>query len=167
MGSTAVKKFIWGPWSAFGLVTALIAAGADQFHKWWMIEIYAIAKRGRVALTDFLDVVMVWNKGISYGLLRATGPGLLVGVQILVGLFMVVWLARVGNRLQALASGLIIGGAIGNISDRLRFGAVADFFHFHAGSYSWYVFNLADVWIVAGAVLFVYDSFTGRGKTGR
>ena len=149
----------WGPFSLFGLAVAAIALGIDQAFKWWMLQVVDFAARGKLEVTPFFDLLLVWNRGISYGLLPNLGAWPLVAIQVLVSVFMVLWLAGADNRFRALAAGLIIGGALGNITDRLRFGAVADFFHFHIGSYSWYVFNLADVAIVAGAAFLVYDSF--------
>jgi signal peptidase II len=77
---------------------------------------------------------------------------------------MIVWLLRTADRLVAVAIGLVIGGALGNAIDRHLYGAVADFFRLHAFGYQWYVFNLADVAIVAGVALLLYDSFNGKGK---
>jgi signal peptidase II len=139
---------------AIGLLTALVAIGVDQAHKAWMLGPFAIAEKGRIALTPFLDLVMVWNRGISYGLLAQDGDfgrWALIGLGCLGALLFGWWLWGTRRPLAAVALGLVIAGALSNAIDRLVHGAVADFFLFHLGSFEWYVFNFADVWIVAGA----------------
>ena len=138
-----------------GLATALAGVLADQAHKAWMLGPYAIDEKGRVALTPYLDLVMVWNRGVSYGLLTQDGDlgrWLLILFGIGGAILFGVWLWNTRRILSALSLGLVIGGAISNVIDRLVHGAVADFFLFHAGGFEWYVFNLADVWIVAGVI---------------
>lgn len=152
--------------NALGAVAALAALMLDQAHKYWMLKVYDIAARQPVTLTPFLDLVLSWNYGVSYSLF-ATHDGaaryamLAVQGAIVVGL--IVWLQRGTNHLGALALGLVIGGALGNMTDRLARGAVADFFHLHTtlpvGPLANYVFNVADVAITAGVALLLYESF--------
>ena len=127
-----------------------------------MLDVYGIAEKGRVAVTPFLDFVFVKNTGISYSLFDQdsfTGQLALAGFGLLASIALWVWLARgATNRLMALSIGLIIGGALGNAIDRVRIGGVADFFSLHAFGFYWYVFNIADVAIVAGVVGLLYDS---------
>jgi signal peptidase II len=148
------------------MVTVLI----DQAHKAWMLYVYDIGAKGTVTITPFFDLVLVWNQGISYGLLpqeSAAGRLGLILFALVASLALTVWLARLESRLTAIAIGLIIGGAIGNAIDRILYGAVADFFSFHAFGYQWYVFNVADTAIVAGVVGLLYDSlFRGHKKAG-
>lgn len=155
-------RWFWGRWSQFGLAIALLTLLADQAHKWWMLEVYRIQDRGRVAVTPFLDLVYVKNLGISYGLLAQHGElaqWLLAGFALLAAVGLTWWLAAGGSgRLWAASLGLLIGGAIGNAVDRLRLGGVADFFSLHAYGFYWYVFNIADVAIVAGVIGLLYDS---------
>ncbi len=153
-----------GPLSSLGLVTALSVFLLDQAHKAWMIYIYEIGKRGRVEITPFLDLVMVWNPGVSYGLFRQDsdlGRYALAGFALAVCIGLLVWLAQQSNRLAAASLGLIIGGALANALDRLHYGAVADFFSLHGWGFSWYVFNIADVAIVAGVAGLLFDAFFG------
>lgn len=160
------KIRFWGEQSRLGLVLAIIVFAIDQGHKVWMLYFYKIGTRQPVEITPFFDLRLVWNQGISYGWLQGTGPWVLAAGQSIVCILLWFWLADAKNRLTALATGIIIGGALGNIVDRLNFGAVADFFHLHAFGYSWYVFNLADMAIVAGAVILVYVSISEiRRKT--
>lgn len=159
---------LWGRWSPFGLAIATAALVADQLHKWWMLEIYRIQDRGRVPVTPFLDLVYVKNLGISYGLLAQHGDlaqWLLAGFAALAAIGLAWWLATAASgRLWAASLGLLIGGAIGNGIDRLRLGGVADFFSLHVFGFYWYVFNIADVAIVAGVIGLLYDSLRTSRK---
>jgi len=151
-----------GPLTIFGLSVALVAFVVDRLSKWWLIDVFGITERGIVKILPFFDVVMVWNRGISYGLFQAdTGLGIaiLASFAILVTVALSLWLARIHHPLMALSIGLIIGGAVGNIYDRIAFGAVADFFSLHAYGYYWYIFNIADIWIAIGVTLMIYDAF--------
>jgi signal peptidase II len=157
--------YFFGPLTRIGLVAAAAAAVLDQAVKLWLLFGFDLDSRGVVPLTPFLDLVLTWNTGISYGLFRQEGPfgqWVLLGVKVAAVVLLWIWLARAGSRLAALSLGLIIGGALGNAVDRLAYGAVADFvlFHITTGSWNfrWYVFNLADVAIVAGVVGLLYDS---------
>lgn len=161
----AGRSYLWGPLSALGLSLAIATGIVDQASKFWLLYAFDLAGRGRVALTAFLDLVVTWNTGISYGLLQHQGLAaawaLLAFKAAAVG-FLWIWLARASSRLTAAALGLIIGGAVGNAVDRLHWPGVMDFVLFHietAGfNFRWYVFNLADVAIVAGVALLLYNS---------
>jgi len=155
-------------WSRAGFAIALIVLAIDQGYKWWMLNIYDIGSRGVVKITPFFDITLIWNRGISYGLFQQnsdTGRYVLIGVISVIMIVLVVWLLRTRGYLIAIAMGLILGGAMGNVIDRIVYGAVADFFSFHFLGYYWYVFNLADVWVVAGAALLLYDSFQNDGQS--
>jgi len=150
-----------------GFLVAAITLVVDQGHKIWMLDVFDIAARQPVALTPFLDLVMAWNPGISYSLLSAETPQgrlALLGLSLAATALLAVWLWRAPDRLTTLGLGLIVGGALGNAYDRFAYGAVADFFHFHVGNFHWYIFNLADVAIVAGVGLLLYESFFVAGK---
>lgn len=146
-----------------GGASAFLMLLVDQAHKLWMLNVYDIVSRQPVRVLPFFDLVMAWNKGVSYSLFEADSDlelYALLAVTAAATLFLAVWLWRAQTPLSGLALGLIIGGAIGNGIDRMAYGAVADFFHFHVGTFSWYVFNLADIGIVAGVGLLLYESFT-------
>ena len=157
------KPWLWGRLSPLGLGIAVVVVVLDQLHKYWMLAIYEIQNKDRVPITPFLDLVYVKNLGISYGLFlqeSRQGQWLLAGFAGLALLAMACWLARgVSNKLVAVSLGLVMGGAAGNAIDRVVLGGVADFFSLHALGFYWYVFNLADVAIVAGVVGLLYDSF--------
>lgn len=156
-----------GP-ARLGLTVALTIALADQASKLWLLHVFDLGGRGQVPLTPFLDFVLIWNKGISYGLLQQEGLGrwILLGLTAAAVVLLGFWLRRCGSRLLAVALGLIIGGAVGNAIDRLVYGAVVDFVLLHVTtatfSFKWYVFNLADAAIVAGVAGLLYDSFLRR-----
>lgn len=158
-----------GP-AALGLGVAALAFLADRIHKWAMLDVVGIAYRPPIEVTPFFDLLLVWNRGISYGLFQQDGElGQLVlaGVHFVATVFLCVWIWRTGSRLTALAVGLLAGGALGNGVDRVLWGAVADFFHLHAYGYSWYVFNIADVAIVAGVGVLLYESLRSGHKDAR
>ncbi len=155
----SLRLKFWGPLSALGFVLAVLSFAIDQAHKWWMLGPYDITGKGRVTVTPFLDLVIGWNRGISYGLFAGTGRWLLILLAVAVSAALWVWLARTDRPLTAAGLGLVIGGALANAMDRVIHGAVADFFLFHAYGFSWYVFNLADVAIVAGVAALLYESF--------
>ena len=152
-----------------GLAAALAVGVADQLVKLWLIFAFDLGSKGIVKVAPFLDLVLVWNRGISYGLFQQDsefGRWMLLGFKVLAVALLLVWLLRAHSRLTALALGLIIGGALGNAVDRLAYGAVADFVLFHLTTatwqFRWYVFNAADAAIVAGVVGLLYDSLKGE-----
>lgn len=153
----------------WGVVAALATIAIDQAVKSWLLYGFDLPRRGAVAVTPFFDLVLAWNTGISYGWFQNEGPlgqAILVGVKIVAVVLLAIWMARSQAWIATIGLGLIIGGAIGNAIDRLVYGAVVDFalFHVQIGgeTHNWYVFNLADVAIVAGVVGLLYDSFLGK-----
>lgn len=148
--------------SRLGLSAGLVTLILDQATKLYLLNIFDLPLREPVRLAPFLDLMVVWNRGISYGLFQQQtdlGRWILVLVSVLVATGLSLWLRKASGRLLAISLGLVAGGAIGNAVDRLAYGAVFDFVHFHVGAWSWYVFNVADAAIVAGVVGLLYDSF--------
>ena len=145
-----------------------VAAGllvADQASQWWILNVLRLPEVGQVKLLDLggagFDLTMVWNRGVTFGLLAGDTLWhrlILAGIALAVVAFLVRWIARAENRLTTLALGGIVGGAIGNVIDRLRFGAVVDFADAWVGDFHWYVFNLADAAIVIGVVVLFADA---------
>src|SRR5262249_59511971 len=126
---------------------------------------FGLTERSPVPVTSFLDLVLAWNTGISYGLFQQTGPlgqWVLLAIKVIAVALLLIWLTRTRSRLAGVALGLIIGGAIGNAIDRVVHGAVMDFVLFHitaaTWTFQWYVFNLADAAIVAGVVGLIFES---------
>lgn len=163
-----MKLKLWGPLAPLTLALALITFGIDQLHKYWMLDIYGIAEKAPVRITPFFDLVMVWNKGVSYGLFTTHTQEWLIALTLCIVVLLWIWACGARRAIAAAALGLVIGGALGNALDRLARGAVADFFHFHYQEFSWYVFNIADVAIVAGVALLMYESvFLGERDSRR
>ena len=164
------RSMLWGPFCRLGLAVAIAAAAVDQARKLWVIFGTDLGTRGSIALLPFLDLVLTWNTGISYGLFPQEGPlgqWALLALKAIAAVLLWVWLARASSRLTAVALGLIIGGAVGNAIDRLAYGAVADFVLLHVTTasfnFKWYVFNIADAAIVAGVVGLLYETLAPRG----
>ncbi|MBZ0216736.1 MAG: signal peptidase II [Fimbriimonadaceae bacterium] len=156
------------PTIRFGLGVALFTFLLDQASKQWLLHIFKDAGVAKIQAASFLDFVLVWNQGVSYGLFpqqSELGRWLLVLFSCVVICFLLLWLMRSSSLLIAVSLGLIIGGATGNALDRVIFGAVIDFFSFHAYDFHWYVFNLADAAIVAGAAGLIYDSLFASHKS--
>lgn len=155
---------------ALGLSAAALAFALDQGSKLWLLHGFDIgARQLPIPLAPFFDLTMAWNKGVSYSWFTADsrlGWAMLVAVTLAATGFLSVWMWRATTALTAASLGLIVGGALGNLVDRLAYGAVADFFHFHVGQFSWYVFNIADVAIVAGVAGLLYESFIRRSEPG-
>lgn len=151
-----------------GLLLGAIVLLADQASKYWILNGLDLPALGSVAVLPVLNLTMVWNHGVTFGLfngLGRTGPVLLTGVAVAVVLLLVVWMRSTDRLRVAAALGVIAGGAIGNVIDRLRFGAVIDFIHAHAFGWSWYVFNVADAAIVCGVGVLLLDSLLDRRPT--
>jgi signal peptidase II len=167
--ATAGRRTGLGPHVRLGSIIAVLIAVLDQLSKLWLIFVYELGSRGSVPVLPWVDFVLTWNPGISYGLFpqhTETGRWLLLAVQAGAIACLGIWMALTASRLTAVALALIVGGAIGNLIDRSAYGAVADFVFFHVdfGSWKfrWYVFNLADATVVAGVIGLVYESIFGR-----
>ena len=159
---------VWGPLTRWGLAVGLATAAIDQATKLWLLYVFDIQARIPVRITPFLDLVLVWNKGISYGLFQqegVLGQWILLAVKAAAIVLLWVWMARTGSRLTAVALGLITGGAVGNAIDTFMHEGVADFVLFHITTqtihFNWYVFNYADTAIVAGVAGLLYESVLG------
>jgi lipoprotein signal peptidase len=148
-----------------GLPIALAVLAADQASKWFVLEALRLPEVRHIPLLAAgpfgFDLTMVWNRGVTFGLLAGEAPwhapALAVAALLIAGLLLR-WMSRAENRVTAAALGAVIGGAVGNVIDRFRFGAVADFFDAHAWGWHWYVFNIADAAIVCGVVALVGDA---------
>jgi len=163
-------SYLWGRLSALGLAIAAITCVVDQASKFWLLFGLDLQSRSPVELTPFIEFLLTFNAGISYGLFPQQGPigpWALLAFKVAAVVFLWAWLSRASSRLTAVALGLIIGGAIGNAIDRLHWPGVMDFVLLHletaAFSFRWYVFNLADVAIVVGVVGLLYESLIRGG----
>ncbi|HPF45673.1 MAG: signal peptidase II [Alphaproteobacteria bacterium] len=152
-----------------GGIFALCAFIIDRLSKWWFIDVFDLTAKGTVKILPIFDVVMVWNRGVSFGFLSAEsdlGRWLLVVLNLIIVAILTYWLRSARKIIIAGAIGLVIGGAFGNIYDRVKFGAVADFFQFHWENWYFAVFNVADSFIFVGAVLLIFNSTFG-GDAGK
>ena len=152
-----------------GLAVAVLLLAADQASKWWILEVLRLPEVRHVRLLELgpfgLDLSMVWNRGVTFGLLSGDGPWnhlVLALLAAAIALFLLRWLARAETLAVAVALGAVIGGAVGNVLDRLRFGAVVDFVDAHAWGWHWYVFNIADAGIVCGVAALIADALFRR-----
>jgi signal peptidase II len=147
-----------------GLAAAGLALVLDQGSKLLLLYEFGFAHMlpgEAVAVLPFFNLVLVKNYGFSYGWFQASGPegtAVLATLQTMAIALLSWWLWVSQQRLLGLGLGLVIGGALGNLVDRLVYGWVADFFHFYALGYDWYVFNMADVAITAGVAVLLYDA---------
>lgn len=167
------------------LLTGLAAFALDRAHKFVQVSAECIGAVPSVCLdhsgsfapssalgwrggefvrvTDFFDYMLVWNRGVSYGLLDGLPVWALGGIAIVAIAALMVWWSRSSDALVRFGLMLAVGGAVSNALDRLLYGAVADFFHFHWQDLSFYIFNIADVAITCGVLLLLLD-FLGIGR---
>ena len=142
----------------YALAAAVIVL--DQLSKWWILSVHRLPERISTEILPIFSLTMVWNRGVSFGLFRAEqdlGRWLLAAFSLTVAIALAVWARKVERRLTALALGLVIGGAVGNLIDRVRWGAVADFLDFTRLGFPW-VFNVADSAITVGVIVLLIDS---------
>lgn len=148
-----------------GVLFALLLLVLDQASKWWILEGVRLPEVRNIPVAMLgplgLDLTMVWNRGVTFGLFSGEGSWnhlILAVLALAVAGFLLRWLARAESPLVTYALGAVIGGAVANVIDRFRFGAVVDFVDVHAWGWHWYVFNLADAAIVCGVLALVADA---------
>ena len=147
-----------------GMVAAILVFAADQASKLWLLREFDLPARSPYSVTPGVDLVMAWNRGVSYSLLTSDGPTgryLLIGATLIASVALAIWLWRSVTAFTCLALGLLIGGALGNLVDRVSYGAVVDFVFLHAGNFRWYVFNGADCAITVGVVFLLLEWVLG------
>lgn len=159
------------PFSLFsiGLWVASAVVLLDQASKAWILERVMLPPRV-IEVTSFFNLVLTWNRGVSFGLFNTDSPlnaWLLPVVALVILCFLFFWLTRAKALILSIGLGLIIGGAVGNLADRLRFGAVADFLDFHVMGFHWPAFNVADAAITVGVVILIVDSLFGSAVAER
>ena len=144
-----------------GLAVAAVAVVLDQASKFFFHDLLVTGGSRAIEVLPFFNLVTVWNYGISFGLFNtgsAGGSVIFVGLALAIVVALLIWLRSVTAPLIAVALGLVIGGAIGNVIDRLRFGAVFDFLDFHVAGWHWPAFNVADSAICVGVFLLCIDA---------
>lgn len=142
-----------------GLIIAPIWFVADQGTKWWVIQHLTEYPERVVPVTSFFNLVLGWNRGVSFGMLSglALPAWSLAILALTVSAVLLIWLWRTSSWLVSCGLGLLVGGALSNALDRLRYGAVTDFLDFHLAGWHWPAFNLADAGIVCGALALILD----------
>lgn len=151
----------------FGVIMMICVFCIDQLSKYWILNIVHLPGKGSIEVLPFFNLTMVWNKAITFGMLGqlgVLGPIIFTIMASLIALGLFIWMLRSYKWWVTLSLGAIVGGAIGNIVDRVRFGAVVDFIHLHVAGWSWYVFNIADSAIVCGVAILLADAFFQWGK---
>lgn len=146
------------------MIVGVVTMMADQASKMWVLSLDA-AHQLPQNLTSFFNLVLVWNQGISFGMLKSDtsyGPWLLKGLAGILMIVLLRWLWTATSRLQAAALGLILGGAVGNLVDRFRHGAVVDFLDVYLQEWHWPAFNVADSAICVGVVLLIVESIVPK-----
>ena len=147
-----------------GLPFTLLSFLLDQATKWWILN-HVMDPPRVIPVTGFFNLVLGFNTGVSFGLFGEAPAWLLMAFILPMVAGLLVWMTRPDSRLTAIALGLVVGGAFGNLLDRLRHGAVTDFLDFHVGAYHWPAFNFADVAIVSGVALLLIESVLAREET--
>lgn len=141
------------------LAVVMATIALDQLSKWAVLSVLEMASRPPIDVTGFFQLVLVWNHGVSFGMLQHEAeymPWFLMFVAIVISFVLVRLAMQSPQRLERLGYGLVIGGALGNVIDRARYRAVVDFLHLHAGGYSWPAFNVADAAICVGVALLLW-----------
>ncbi|WP_372398422.1 signal peptidase II [Azospirillum sp. HJ39] len=153
----------------FGLIVAAAVVVLDQLSKWWILDRVMQPIPHVIEVTSFFNLVLVWNYGVSFGTFASGGalmPYVLSALAAVIAICLVFWLRQADRWPIALALGFIIGGAVGNVIDRLLHGAVVDFLDFHVGGWHFWAFNVADSGISVGVVVLLIDGlFAGREKS--
>jgi signal peptidase II len=140
-----------------GILPGIMSFALDRAHKFFQVEIAGWHGGEHMSVTSFLDYVLVWNPGISYGLFDNLPGWTILAVMALAMGVLAYWWARADTMLTRAGLAIALGGACSHVVDRWRYGAVPDFFHFHWGARSFYVFNLADAAITLGVGLLLVD----------
>ena len=149
----------------YGLAIAALTVTLDQASKWWLLDLMGRDPRV-IEVTPFFNLVLGLNRGVSFGMFDSAelGPWPLLFLAAAITVGLLVWLAKAGQRWTATALGMIIGGAIGNAIDRVRFGGVVDFLDFHAFGRHWPAFNVADSAICIGVIMILVESLLARRR---
>ncbi len=141
----------------FALGLAAVILVLDQMTKWIMVQ--ALTSAGHaIEVTGFFNLVLVYNRGVSFGFLGTVPAWVLIVVSLVIVVGLVIWLWRQSRRLPSIGIGLVVGGALGNVIDRLHAPGVIDFLDVHVYGYHWPAFNVADAAITIGIGLILFDS---------
>jgi len=143
---------------------AIVVIILDQMTKWWILT-SVMTPPQRIPVTGIFDLVLVYNRGVSFGLLGGApswATAALIAFALLLSMALCIWMWRADSLLLGTALGFVVGGALGNVIDRFLHGAVVDFLDFHAAGYHWPAFNVADSAITIGVVILIIDSLKSK-----
>ena len=152
---------------SLGLIIMFLVFTLDQVSKWWIVTEVMNPPRFIPVFPSF-NLVMGWNRGVSFGMFDSASPPnqwLLIGLALIIVAVLLVWLKRANSRLISISLGMIVGGALGNVMDRIHYGAVADFLDFYIGNFHWPAFNVADAGITIGVIVLVLESYFVGSET--
>ncbi len=148
------------------MLVAILTIFFDQLSKWWILNL-VMAPPKIIEVTQFFNLVLVHNRGASFGIF-SDAPGwasiALIVFAIIISIVLAIWMWQAQETFLSIALALVIGGAIGNVIDRIRFGAVVDFLDVHAGGWHWPAFNVADSAITLGVILLILDSLKSKSE---
>lgn len=150
-------------------ILAVTVCALDQFSKWLILEVVMQPVQS-FEITGFFNIVLAFNRGVSFGLFGNEAdimPYILSAVAAAIVVALLLWLRGQDQKANAVAVGLVVGGAIGNVIDRLRIGMVVDFLDFHLAGWHWPAFNLADTAIFLGVALLMFASLFGGASEGK
>ncbi len=143
---------------------AVVTVFLDQLTKWWILT-GVMTPPQNIPVTGFFNLVLVYNRGVSFGFLGGApswATAALIIFALLLSVALCIWMWRADNLLLGTALGFVVGGAIGNVIDRFLHGAVVDFLDFHVAGYHWPAFNVADSAITIGVVILIIDSLKSK-----
>ncbi len=180
--SIIIKRIIWfciildiliidqiSKWAITELVLRPISSGQGSSLSLieWYMNAPPILPYAQIQITSFFNIVIAWNTGVSFSMFSNGGaymPAILIAVALGITLVFTIWMLRTSSHLYGICYALIIGGALGNVVDRARFGAVIDFLDFHAMGYHWPAFNVADMSVVSGVVALIIVSLFSKSE---
>jgi signal peptidase II len=148
-----------------GLLAAVVIT-LDQLTKWVILEV-VMQPVQTFEITGFFNIVLAFNRGVSFGLFGTDTiwmPYVLSAVAVAIVIGLLIWLRGQKHGINAVAVGLVVGGAVGNVIDRIRFGVVVDFLDFHLAGWHWPAFNVADSAIFLGVALLMFGSLFGHAS---
>ena len=149
-----------------GMLIAILTIFFDQLSKWWILNLVMVPPK-TIEVTQFFNLVLVHNRGASFGIF-SDAPGwasiALIVFAIIISIVLAIWMWQAQETFLSIALALVIGGAIGNVIDRIRYGAVVDFLDVHAGGWHWPAFNVADSAITLGVILLILDSLRSKSE---
>lgn len=163
-----LRMAVWGARSIAGL-TAAVALVIDQASKWMILE-HVMEPSQIIVVAPFFNLTLWFNRGVTFGFLSSDGDlgrWLLIALTLTIVVVLALWARRSTMRLEGAALGAIIGGALGNIIDRLRHGGVVDFLDFHAFGWHWPAFNMADVTVVCGVAALMLNPLLPARETAK